>query len=248
MAKLTQNEVQERISIKSNNKVKIISEYNNLNSKNKMECLCGHIWEVSLKSYLQNKSICPNCESIAGGRLTQEEVELRILKILGDEYKLISLYKGKEEKITLKHSCGSEYKVWSNDIFTKWLGRCPDCNFKRSFGEQKIYEFLILNEIDYEEQKQFKDCYNTSKNRLLPFDFFIPEINLLIEFDGEQHFKPKFGEGLDGIEFNRTQENDKIKTDFAKNQHINLLRISFKEITSIDEILKRTFNDYRKDK
>ena len=98
MAKLTQNEVQERISIKSNNKVKIISEYNNLNSKNKMECLCGHIWEVSLKSYLQNKSICPNCESIAGGRLTQEEVELRILKILGDEYKLISLYKGKKKK------------------------------------------------------------------------------------------------------------------------------------------------------
>ena len=53
---------------------------------------------------------------------------------------------------------------------------------------------------------------------------------------------------MDGIEFNRTQVNDKIKNDFAKNHKINLLRISYKEIDLIEEILKKTFNDYRKDR
>ncbi|MFW6002217.1 MAG: hypothetical protein ACOCQD_02670 [archaeon] len=128
------------------------------------------------------------------------------------------------------------------------MGRCPICNFKRSVGEKRIYNFLIKENINFEEQKTFERCYNTSKNRLLPFDFFIFDYNLIIEFDGEQHFNPKFGENKNGIEFNRTKQNDAIKNDFAKNHQINLLRISYKDINKIEDILKKTFNDYRKER
>lgn len=48
---------------------------------------------------------------------------------------------------------------------------------------------------------------------MLPFDFYIPEKDLLIEVQGEQHVKDKFGD------FEERQRLDKIKKDFAIKEH-----------------------------
>ena len=70
-----------------------------------------------------------------------------------------------------------------------------------------INKLLISYNIKFETQKKFKNC----KNKLpLPFDFYLPDYNILIEFDGKQHFESIeiFG---GKIEFEKLKINDDKK-------------------------------------
>ncbi len=108
---------------------------------------------------------------------------------------------------------------------------CPKC--RSSKGEKKIRIYLIENNIQYIEQKIYENC----KFKLnLPFDFYLPDYNMCIEFDGEQHFKVvDFWGGENG--FKNIKIRDKIKTDFCKNNNISLLRIKYTEIKDVEDIL-----------
>ncbi len=115
-----------------------------------------------------------------------------------------------------------------------------------SVGELSISEFLIKNNIKFIPQKKFKNCKSRMQNKLLPFDFYIPEFNFCIEYDGEQHYTPVRFRGI-SIEkaihsFGRTQENDKIKTQYCLDNNIGLLRIPYTEFKKIEEILTNYFN------
>jgi very-short-patch-repair endonuclease len=107
---------------------------------------------------------------------------------------------------------------------------CPKC--KESKGEKEIRTFLERNGITYTYQKKFESCIN---KKLLIFDFYLPDNNICIEFDGEQHFKvvEKWG-GSDGLKIR--QQRDKIKTNYCKENDIRLIRIKYSE--SIEEKLK----------
>lgn len=71
-------------------------------------------------------------------------------------------------------------------------------------------------------KKKFDECKN---KRHLPFDFYIPEQNLCIEFNGTQHYKMStyFGEES----FKKTQINDEIKRNFCKENNVQLLIIKY---------------------
>ncbi len=88
----------------------------------------------------------------------------------------------------------------------------------------------MKNNIKYKREQKFKKCKN---KRELPFDFYLPEKNLLIEYDGSQHFYPKFKEE----NLTKIQLNDKIKNRFCKENKIRLVRINFKENKDIEKIL-----------
>ena len=61
---------------------------------------------------------------------------------------------------------------------------------------------------------------------MLPFDFYLPEYNICIEYDGEHHFRPI--EMWGGYEkFIINQENDEIKNEYCKNHNITLLRLPY---------------------
>lgn len=117
---------------------------------------------------------------------------------------------------------------------------CPMCanerrlNFFQSKGENIVEEFLINNNITYETQKMFQDC--KFKN-ILRYDFYLPEYNTLIEFDGEQHFKfiPKFHKNIEM--FHTFQERDKIKNKYALDNNIQLIRIKFNQQSIIPSLL-----------
>jgi Zn finger protein HypA/HybF involved in hydrogenase expression/very-short-patch-repair endonuclease len=107
---------------------------------------------------------------------------------------------------------------------------CPKCNASK--GEVRIGRFLKTTGLLFEIEKRFENCRN---RYTLPFDFYIPSHNLLIEYDGEQHFKVI---GHFGIEsFRRTQKHDQIKTRYAERHNIRLLRIKYTEYDRIEEIL-----------
>jgi very-short-patch-repair endonuclease len=104
---------------------------------------------------------------------------------------------------------------------------CPIC--RESKGEKSIAAFLDNNNIKYERQKKFDDCKNKFP---LSFDFFLPDYKILIEYDGEQHFREVSHWG--GKEqYDISQHRDKIKTEWVSSHpYFMLLRIRYDEDVS----------------
>jgi very-short-patch-repair endonuclease len=109
---------------------------------------------------------------------------------------------------------------------------CQLC--KSSKGELKVKKFLEDNNIKFIPQHTFNDCLGI-KNKL-PFDFYLPEYNVLIEFDGKQHYCG-WNNRIDSL--NEIQETDAIKNKYCADNCIRLLRISYKEISLVDEKIKQ---------
>jgi len=98
------------------------------------------------------------------------------------------------------------------------------------FGVSTIHKFLKSYDIEYEDEKTYEDCRDKRK---LPFDFFLPKFNLLIEHHGTQHQRGWQGKGSEQI-----QKRDLIKKTYAKNNQINFLEINEWELNSSQEIEK----------
>lgn len=118
---------------------------------------------------------------------------------------------------------------------------CNNCS--ESKGEKKIVKYLTQHNIEFIRQKKFDGCVGIKHK--LPFDFYIPKIRTVIEFDGIQHFQPisYFG----GIEaYERLKINDKIKNDYCEENYINLIRIRYDQIDDIYHILYDNLKNYIK--
>ena len=127
--------------------------------------------------------------------------------------------------------CGYE---WNPCLYSVSNGCwCPKC--KESIGEKYISKFLTLNNIEYKRQHKFDDCKFKKK---LPFDFYLPQYNVCIEFDGKQHYKIGCFNG-DIWDFVDIKIRDTVKTKYCKDNSIKLIRISYREIDNIDEILNK---------
>lgn len=126
-----------------------------------------------------------------------------------------------------------------------WIDWCDflgvDKKLKMSYGEKKINDYLIKHNINFKFDKPIKGCKNEC---LLRFDFQIPSKNICIEYDGEQHFKPKKYYGGE-TEFKKVKLRDKIKNTFCEEQNIKLIRIPYtlSEIEIIETLNKEIKND-----
>lgn len=128
----------------------------------------------------------------------------------------------------------------THGIFTQIAGShlsgsgCPNCN--ESKGELKIKKAFKKYNIEYIFQKSFDDCRNKN-NRKLKFDFYLPKQNILIEYDGRQHYEPiEYFGGRNS--FKTLNEHDNIKNTYAKINNIILIRISYQQYNEIETIVK----------
>lgn len=116
---------------------------------------------------------------------------------------------------------------------------CPNC--KKSNGELKILNYLKSKKINFEQQKKFPECKNNLTNRPLFFDFYLENLNICIEYDGEQHFKISRLNNMTHknaeLEFENQKYRDNIKNEFCKNNNIKLIRIPYWEKKNIEIIL-----------
>lgn len=117
---------------------------------------------------------------------------------------------------------------------------CPTCNSSK--GESVIRESLLCLSVNFEEQKRFKTCKN---KKPLPFDFYLPDHNLLIEYDGRQHYKPVSYWG-GNKRFNTLKRNDQIKNNWCLDNGITLLRIPYTSFNKIEQILEKYINKYER--
>jgi very-short-patch-repair endonuclease len=144
-------------------------------------------------------------------------------------------YNGNKRKIRIICKIHGVFSQTPNDHLTGY--GCPVCQASR--GELKIEKYLISNKINYIKQKTFSNCINPITNKRLKFDFYIPSKNLLIEYDGEQHFHGGYvgNHKMTDVEFIELKKRDRIKTLYAKSVGIKLLRIKYTSLDKIDNIL-----------
>jgi very-short-patch-repair endonuclease/ribosomal protein L40E len=103
---------------------------------------------------------------------------------------------------------------------------CPICySLIKSKGESFIKKFLEDKNIKFEYQKSIP-------NTKLKMDFYIPSMNLCIEYDGIQHFEPRSRFGGD-IEYKMQLERDRNKNDYCDRNNIKLIRIGYNFIILI---------------
>lgn len=195
-------------------------EYINQRKKVKIICPIHGIFEQSPRSHYNNMSGCPYCDGSYKSN-TIEFIE-KSKKIHGDTYLYNNVdYKTAIQKVSITCNIHGDYFITPNNHLQ---GKgCPIC--KMSHGETKIKKILDLNLINYDRQKTFNQCKNI---RLLPFDFYLIDYNIIIEFDGEQHFN-KFRFETNYKKLNDRKINDEIKNNYCINNNIKIYRIKYNE-------------------
>ena len=130
--------------------------------------------------------------------------------------------------------CGNECDVSTSQLTT---GKTKSCGCMKSGGELTVIEFLNQNKIAFESQKRFADLLGVG-NKKLSYDFYIPDMNILIECQGLQHIYPI--EYFGGEEqFKIQKEHDKRKREYAEKNGYKLLEIWYYDYDKIEEILSR---------
>lgn len=137
--------------------------------------------------------------------------------------------------LNIKCKCGNIFTTSFNN-YTKYnVNTCFSCSCKESSGEKIIREFLEKHCVEYEQEKRFVDCRD---KKPLPFDFYLPEYNTIIEFDGQHHYTVIRSEE----HYMKTVEHDKIKNEYCKLHDILLIRIPYWEGNNIENIIAKELN------
>lgn len=208
-------------------------EYKNAHTKLNIKCDKGHIYRATFGKFKGGRR-CPICNNPTHDyKYIKDCIEKVGYELLSEEY--LNSY----TKIKIMCDEGHVYKTTWN-VFRQG-SRCPICN-KESKGENKVADLLSKYNIEYERQYKYEDC---AFYKLLPFDFYIPKYNTLIEYDGEEHYKIiKFWGGFD--KFIDRKIRDTVKNEYCKNNNIKLIRIPYWDFDNIEDILIKELNINKK--
>ena len=210
-----------------------LAEYKNQKIKVKIICnKCKKVFEQFPVNHIRYQHGCPNC--CLTKKKTVEQFIEKAKEIHGDKYDY-SLVEYKNTWTKIKIICQAHGEFFQKPMEHLRGHGCLQCALERnkSKGCKVIEQFLEENQILFEREKKYDDCIGRKKK--LPFDYFLPIQNILIEFDGEQHCKKKFK--MSDKDFEELQKNDKIKNEYCKKHNINLIRISYLDFDNIDDIL-----------
>lgn len=194
----------------------------------KCQCDCGNIHYATTENLRRGDT--PSC-----GCITKEHRRAQLKDLSGQRFGHLVVLKwlgtfNKNSRYLVRCDCGKEYVVYAQNLTQGGTTSCG-CT-KESHGEMKIKEILINNNIPFTTQKSFpnfkySDTYGTPR-----YDFFLPEKNILIEYDGEQHFKCLFSWETEE-HFIQRQKHDKEKDKYAKENGYILIRIPYTHFNDI---------------
>ena len=199
------------------------------------ECPYHGVQKIRLGNFFSGKR-CPECNLDRKSelyRLPVDEVIKRIEECGGHCHNPEDYINNSERNLIIDcPRCGQPFTT-SLVLFTQWHGQlCPDCRRKESVGENKIRNYLERHGIEYKQEYWFKDCRDVKP---LPFDFYLPQQNTIIEFDGTQHYRDSHY--FNDFHFGKLKAHDQIKNEYCENNNIKLIRIPYWKIDKIDEIL-----------
>ncbi len=223
-------------SFASSNKAKYWSKKNKKNSREVSKSSndkyffncnkCSHEFNSALNNISNGRNWCPYC---ANHKLCDNDIcEMSLNNSFASSNKAKywssknkekprEVFKSSHRKYLFNcDKCFHEFDSALNNI-TNGGNWCPNCVNKT---EKMLLDFFKehFNNLEIEKEKKFDWCKN---ERCLPFDFYIEELSIIIELDGEQHFS-KISNWKPPEE---RQIIDKFKMDNALSNGIAVIRI-----------------------
>lgn len=197
--------------------------------KDRIKIICPEHGVIEINAFEHKK--CIGCGSCKGNRISQtkrKSVEQFIFEAHQKHnckygYDLVE-YVNAQTKVKIlcpKHGLFEQ----TPDVHLRGSG-CSRCT-NTSKSVRLILGLLEKHNVAYETEKIFKDCRD---DRPLPFDVYIPEYNLCVEYDGIHHFKPtQFGsqtyeDAL--VAFENTKKHDTFKDIYCEERNLDLIRIA----------------------
>ena len=197
------------------------------------QCDCGNIVYPTINNLKRKHTTSCGCAK-------DDFIESCKLNIIGKKFGKLTV----EEEIFFQNinrrmvkcrcDCGNIHICTVTDLTSGHTMSCGCLN--KSKGEMFIEMILKENKIRYIPQKRFDDCKNIKP---LPFDFYLPDNNICIEYDGSQHYFPVEYWGGEK-KFINLKNNDNIKTNYCKKNNIVLIRIPY--TMNKDDIYKTIIN------
>jgi len=187
--------------------------------------VCGEPWEITPNNFLTKNKRCPTC---AGKRKfkTHEQFVKDVQEKSKGNLEVVGRYTHCETPVKVR--CKIHDFTFDKLPTSIMRGRtvCIKCNL--SEGALTIFEYFEHESIPFEVEKEFDEC-KFEKN--LRFDFYVPSLNLLIEYDGRHHTEDSGFPG-ERSTLAAIQLRDNIKNKFAEDYGYRLLRIPYTTDTS----------------
>ncbi len=220
--------------------IDVIGEYSGTRKRVKVKCnIDNYEWEPFAYNLLSGCG-CPVCHHKKIGDLKRifQEDKLEKLQLIHPDIQFLEIPNLARENVHCKcKECGAEwYASYDNLTKSKNPTGCPRCSESR--GEKRIHEILECWGYSFTPQKRFQDLRDIN---LLPFDVYLDDFNVIIEFDGIQHYKLiEFG-GISkekAVELhNIIKKHDNIKNKYCEKHNIPLIRIPYWELDDIEYVL-----------
>lgn len=204
-------------------------EYKNIRTKIKIKCkICNNIFWQKPNTHLAGSGcpICGNKREVGKNAKTTEQFIAESKKIFGDkfDYSKVNYVNARTKVLLICKTCGNTF--WQNPHTHLSPRGCPFC--KQSTGEQIISGLLKENNISFEIEKSFPDLKDKT---FLRFDFYIPSLNILIEYQGEQHYKKA---GFDTHkDFLLRKHHDWLKRKYCRDHNIKLICVNEKNLNQL---------------
>ena len=141
-----------------------------------------------------------------------------------------------ESNTSFSWNCLFWYFKNTEELLTHY-GISTENRVGKSRAECLIIKILNELEIPFEKQKTFPWLINTTGEKLF-LDFFFPDKNFAIEYDGQQHFKYNNFFYKTEQSFLYAKERDRRKNYLLEKHNIPLIRISYKEKITEELILQ----------
>jgi hypothetical protein len=104
------------------------------------------------------------------------------------------------------------------------------CDRPMPIGPATIHDFLMSHNVPYKAEHRFKDAPEVAK---MPFDFYIPQRQMIIEYHGRQH---KEGWSRDKDSLAKIRRNDRIKKNWAIASGIRFVEIRAWTDNTLDKV------------
>lgn len=184
---------------------------------------------------------CPACgQSIKeqmgkARRIDTIEFVTKSLAVHGAQYNYSnSVYVSSNKPITIECGLHGPFTVARAEKHYMNAQGCPHCVSVEasSTPERIIADVMDALGVPFFKEYTFDECRSPTSNRKLRFDFYVPSKNVLIEFHGEQHFK-KNKMMHKGDKFERMQEHDRIKAEYALKEGITLVTFTTSNLSQL---------------
>lgn len=231
----------------------VIHEYRDRTKKDFVEYVClkhkkEGIQKISLSKFYDRNQGCKYCaiEKRMENHRTPEDKCIELCNNIGLRY--IKAYI-KNQHTHIDFICQNHedkgIQTFSITQLQKSKYGCKYCNMVKYKNEEIINDILMSWNLKFERQKSFSECRD--KNAM-PFDFYISNYNLLIEYQGEHHYKVIKRGGMTKEEalenFKLIQYHDQIKRDYCANNNINYIEIPYWENQDLHNYLFNKFVEF----